>query len=74
MKPQTPAAGPDETLAYKPGRAAQVSGRSRARIYRAIKDRKLPARKDGASTLILRSDLERWLKNLPEIGQANGVQ
>lgn len=52
-------------LAYPPAQAALAVGRSLSRIKRAIKDGELMALKDGRATLILRSELERWLGNLP---------
>lgn len=45
--------------------AVSVSGLSRSRIYRLLRDRKLQARKSGNRTLILVEDLERFLKSLP---------
>jgi predicted DNA-binding transcriptional regulator AlpA len=45
--------------------SVQISGLSRSAIYRAIKDKKLEKRKNGGRTLILVSDLERFLKSLP---------
>jgi Helix-turn-helix domain len=37
-------------------------------IYRAIRDDKLVARKYGKRTLIVASDLEKFLQGLPRIG------
>jgi excisionase family DNA binding protein len=56
-------------LAYPPTQAARVTGRSRTRIFKAIKDRELTARKDGRATLIERAELERWIAALPAIGR-----
>ncbi|MXP10758.1 helix-turn-helix domain-containing protein [Pseudoblastomonas halimionae] len=44
--------------------AVKASGLSRSRIYEAMRD-SLPARKAGRRTLILASDLEAYLANLP---------
>jgi excisionase family DNA binding protein len=52
-------------IAYPPALAAQASGRSRTRIYRAIGLGELTARKDGKATLIERTELERWIKAMP---------
>jgi excisionase family DNA binding protein len=57
-------------LAYTPDDAARASGRSRTRIFKAIRDRELTARKDGRATLIERAELARWLSGLPTIGRA----
>jgi len=57
-------------LAYSPDAAAKASGRSRTRIYRAIGNRELTARKDGKRTLIERSELIRWIKAMPVMGEA----
>ena len=59
----------NEPLAYPPTIAAKVAGRSRTRIYSAIRDKELTARKDGKATLIERAELARWLKTLPTIGR-----
>jgi hypothetical protein len=39
-----------ECIAYSPQGAALAVGRSRTRIFKAIKDRELVARKDGRAT------------------------
>ncbi|HEY0959754.1 MAG TPA: helix-turn-helix domain-containing protein [Novosphingobium sp.] len=44
--------------------AVRLSGTSRTSIYEAMK-RGLPAKKAGRRTLIMLSDLESWLANLP---------
>jgi excisionase family DNA binding protein len=49
-------------IAYPPALAALACGRSRTRIYKAIGDGELVARKDGRATLIERTELERWIK------------
>ena len=43
------------------------TGLSRTLIAGKIKEGKLPARKAGRRTLVMRSDLTRWLLSLPEI-------
>lgn len=52
--------------------AARASGLSRSLLYLAIGRGALPARKCGARTLILDSDLRRFLGSLPRlaIGEA----
>lgn len=39
------------------------------KINELIKTGELPARKAGRRTLVLRSDVEAFLKNLPVVGQ-----
>ena len=56
-------------ISYTPTAAAVVTGRSRSRIFKALKDRELTARKDGRATLIERDELVRWLRTLPTIGR-----
>jgi hypothetical protein len=54
-----------EALAYSPNNAAIVTGRSRSRIFLAIKNKELVARKDGRATLLEAAELERWIKTFP---------
>ena len=61
-------APPITPIAYPPALAARATGRSRTRIYKAIGNGELVARKDGRATLIERSELERWVKALPVMG------
>lgn len=46
--------------------AAEVSGIGRTLLYKAIHDRLLIARKVGRRTVILREDLEAFLRSLPK--------
>jgi excisionase family DNA binding protein len=48
------------------GEACRVAGIGRTKLYQAIAEGELKARKLGKRTLILRGDLQRFLKNLPE--------
>jgi hypothetical protein len=52
-------------IAYSPQGAALVTGRSRTRIFKAIKDKELVARKDGRATLLEADELRRWIRSLP---------
>jgi hypothetical protein len=78
MKPadiqNTPAARPEapfvECISYSPQGAALATGRSRTRIFKAIKDRELIARKDGRATLLEADELRRWARSFPTIGGA----
>jgi excisionase family DNA binding protein len=45
--------------------ACAIAGIGRSKLYEAIKDRRLVARKIGARTIILRSDLQQFLASLP---------
>ena len=56
-------------IAYTPEQAAVVTGRSRSRIFKAIKDKELTARKDGKATLLEADELLRWLRSLPTVGR-----
>ncbi|MEP6343795.1 MAG: helix-turn-helix domain-containing protein [Maricaulaceae bacterium] len=40
---------------------------SRTKLYEEIKENRIKPRKLGRKTLILRTDAEAWLNNLPEI-------
>ena len=50
--------------------ACQVAGIGRSKIYEAIGEGSLKARKLGKRTIILRSELQRFLSALPEIASA----
>ncbi|MET4364310.1 excisionase family DNA binding protein [Bradyrhizobium sp. LB8.2] len=56
-------------IAYTPEAAAAATGRSRTRIYKAIKDKELTARKDGKATLLEDTELRRWVHSFPAIGR-----
>jgi excisionase family DNA binding protein len=56
-------------ISYTPEQAAAVTGRSRSRIFKAIKDEELTARKDGHATLLEDTELRRWVQSLPTIGR-----
>ena len=55
-----------EKVAFSIDEAARRANICRDLIYRAINAGKLRARKNGRRTLILASDLETYLNNLPE--------
>ena len=56
-------------ISYTPGQAAAATGRSRSRIFKAIKNEELTARKDGKATLLEADELRRWVRSLPTIGR-----
>ena len=47
--------------------ACAISGIGRTKLYEAIAQRKLKARKWGSRTIVLRSDLLQFLAALPEV-------
>ena len=47
--------------------AVVATGVGRDQIYNAIRDGRLPAKKWGRRTIILRGDLETFLKDLPNL-------
>ena len=57
-------------LAVTPELGAEMVGRTRTRIFNAIKDKELTARKDGKATLIEVEELRRWVRALPTRGRA----
>jgi hypothetical protein len=56
---------PKSKIAYTIPQAVQASGLSRSSLYVAIAVGALQARKCGARTLILGTDLRRYLRSLP---------
>jgi hypothetical protein len=59
-----------ECIAYSPQGAAIATGRSRSRIFKAIKDKELVARKDGRATLLEADELRRWVRSVPTTAEA----
>jgi hypothetical protein len=56
-------------IAYTPEQAAAATGRSRSRIFKAIKDKELTARKDGKATILEDNELRRWVRTFPTVGR-----
>jgi excisionase family DNA binding protein len=52
-----------------PDEAAESTGFSKTRIFQAIRDEELTARKDGKATVIETNELLRWLRSLPTRGR-----
>jgi excisionase family DNA binding protein len=59
-------------LAYSPPDAAAAAGVGTSTVYSAIKRNELRARKRGTRTVILASDLKRWLEALPSAPLSGG--
>jgi excisionase family DNA binding protein len=58
-----------QRLSFTPDEAAESVGVSRTRIFQAIRDHELTARKAGKATIIEPSELMRWLQSLPTKGR-----
>jgi hypothetical protein len=56
-------------LALSPREAAVSAGVAQRRIFQAIADKELQARKSGKATLIEVSELARWIGSLPTRGR-----
>ena len=56
---------PEWKLAYRIPEACAAIGYKRSKLYELIKAGRLAVRKDGACTIIFRSELERYLNGLP---------
>jgi hypothetical protein len=54
-----------QRLAYSPASAAEATSRPRSRIFEAMKNGELAARKDGKAVVIERDDLLRWIRGFP---------
>jgi hypothetical protein len=53
--------------------ATELSGIGRSSLYKLFNEGKLTPRKSGKRTLILVSELESYLKNLPTGGPSHGA-
>jgi excisionase family DNA binding protein len=56
--------------AYSISETLALTGLGRDKLYKLINEGKLPARKAGRRTLVLASDLQRFLEELPTTGHA----
>jgi excisionase family DNA binding protein len=57
--------------AYSIPQTMHIIGIGRDKLYKLIREGKLPARKLGRKTLILAADLETFLESLPRMGAAS---
>ena len=55
-----------DMLAYKIPEAVQVAPVGKTRLYEALNSGALKAHKQGSHTIIMRDDLEAWLRSLPD--------
>jgi hypothetical protein len=56
-------------LAYNINRVHEVAPWGRSTTYKLVRAGRLPARKLGASTIVLTEDLERFIANLEEVAR-----
>jgi excisionase family DNA binding protein len=56
-------------LGLTPDEAAISVGVSRTKIFEAIRDGALTARKSGKTTIIEPAELQRWVRSLPTRGR-----
>ena len=61
------AQSPPEILALSLKDAARAAGLGKSALYEAIAERRLTARKFGRRTLVLKADLEAFLRHLPRV-------
>lgn len=59
---------PAEALAYSVAELPAVIGLGRSSVQKLVNSGALPARKVGTRTLILREDVEKFLRSLPVQG------
>jgi excisionase family DNA binding protein len=60
-----------ERFGYTIDELAKVGPIKRSKLYEAIRSGTLIARKHGRSTLMLKSDYEAFLNQLPKVGKAD---
>jgi excisionase family DNA binding protein len=56
-------------IAVTPDEAAIVTGRTRTRIFEALKNGEIAGRKDGKAVVIEISELKRWVRSFPTRGR-----
>lgn len=60
-------------VARSPDQVAKVVGVGRTKIFEAIKEGKLRARKLGRRTIVTDEDLRAWLASLPQVHQGSAA-
>ena len=60
-------------LAFSPDEAARSAGVARTRIFQAMADGRLTAKKDGKATIIPVAELARWIASLPTRGSREPI-
>lgn len=63
-----------QPIAVTPLGGAKLTGRTRTRIFGAIKAGELVARKDGKATLIEYAELQRWVRTFPLAARAEKAE
>ncbi len=58
-----------DPIAYPIERAPDIAGVSRTRIFQAVREKEITARKAGKSTIIEAEELRRWVRALPAKGR-----
>jgi excisionase family DNA binding protein len=64
---------PSASLVYTMAELAVATGLGRSSLYAAIKSGQLTARKAGRRTIVLRADLDDFLRALPTISTAGVI-
>lgn len=57
----------DDRITLSPQEACRQLGIGTTSLYALIKNKKIPAYKMGRKTLILKSDIEKFIMNLPAL-------
>jgi hypothetical protein len=63
----------ERKLAYSIDELAKSGPEGRTSIFKAIKEKRLIARKSGRRTIVLATDYERYLQGLPVVDRQAGV-
>jgi excisionase family DNA binding protein len=61
-------------ISMTPDEAAEATGFSRTRIFNAIREGEITARKDGKATVIETAEIVRWVRSMPARGRAPNAQ
>lgn len=58
-----------DRIAYPIGEVPEITGINRTSLYRALKEKRLTARKNGRRTIIEAAELQRYIASLPVFGR-----